>query len=164
VAPVVIFLSDGAYEGLVKLAREAEYIRGEQRSRGLSKFMYALVTINPTTNLWLDKRPASIKEILLEELEEGLFPTWDKGDRRWPRPLGVEYTLLPRAAELALELGVIKSNAPGLRGRGDRLTVSALSSQFWEAVGIGWLQPVNPAPVPLFRSKARKKREEDLVW
>ena len=158
----LLFLSDEAYNGLVQQARETLFIRTETRPRGLSKFMTRLLESNPLPDLWIDNRPDYLQAILEEELEGGYFPTWDKGDRRFPRNLGVTPVVLIKSALLARTLGVIKSNAPKQRGRGDTLTQQALSSEFWEAVGLSWLKPTH-LPQGFFRSKLRVQPEE-LIW
>jgi hypothetical protein len=123
--------------------------------------MAKLLTANPTPEDWKDTRPDFLQEMDIESLEAGLTPTWDDGERKYNRFISFEEHQVDKAAGLARLLGVVKSNEykPGPR---NFLTKASLNSEFWEAIGLGWLTPVNQ-PVHYFRTKVRKPKTE-LAW
>jgi hypothetical protein len=156
-----LFLSDEAYDGLVAQARKVGFVRGVERSKGVGPYMRALLELNPTGPEWRDTRPEWASALDIPNLEEGQLPIWDKGDARILRRFGGS-VILDRAAILAYDLGIVKSNTPGLRGRGDRFSVPALVSQFWEAVGLKWLTPAQ-MPHNTYKTKLHKHWPE-IEW
>jgi hypothetical protein len=148
-----MFLSHRAWEGLITQATEAGFVRGGLKARGLSKFMDGLLLLNPYPDQWVDTRPRHIQATDLSRLTEGLLPIWSDGDVKWPR--GHKFRDLDKTAQLAKEIGITRT--------GRTLSRHNTISEFWEAVGLGWLKPKNIPPPPAFRTKPRRVRTE-LDW
>jgi hypothetical protein len=156
-----IFLSDTAYEGLCKQARNTQFIRGVF-ARGLGYYMSALLDINSTPEQWRDNRPWHLTATDIDNLESGETPMWDNGERKWVRNISFK-SPIDRSALLAFELGVVKSNSPNMKGHG-ALMHSSLVNSFWEAVGLGWLVPT-ALPRPAYNNKYKPTpNREGMNW
>jgi hypothetical protein len=117
-----------------------------------------LVIANANPTMWLDTRPTHLAQLTQEELESGSFTTWDDGDYRLVRALTISPFTIDRVAQLARQLGVVRIGRPG-----KVLKATALNSQFWEAVGLGWLTPRQAPTAPKWKSRVRKQFQ-DLEW
>lgn len=141
---VQIFMSNRAWDALLEQARHADYIRGFIRTKGIGLYMHDLVANNLFTNEWEDTRSHSMQLSALDDLEAGRFSEWDDGSPKFVRQVVLpnitpQLSTVAASAALAWQLGVVKVTAGG----SGRRQQPALASQFWEAVGLGWLTPTN---------------------
>lgn len=156
-----IFLSDKAYQGLIAQAREKDFVRGFNRPKGLGLYMSGVLRLNPTIDTWKDTRPASLQAMTLNDLEAGQFTQWDDGELRAvrlltiPQPHNDNIEAINIVRELGFQLGVLKL-AP------HKLKKATMFSQFWEAIGLGWLTPMK-LPEPKYVREFRAKKE-DIEW
>lgn len=153
-----LFLSDSAFEGLVKIVRYTGHIRGQTKNRGLNTFMSGLLQQNPTPDSWKDTRPENIKAQDLPGLEGGRLPIWDDGDTRFSRLIKIEPTIEP---ELARQLGIIKQHP---MRKFPSFSDASLTSEFWEAIGIGWLTAVNEPTGPDYKTNRLLQTSTELEF
>jgi hypothetical protein len=150
---VVVWMSDKAFTRLVGMGRESGYIRGKRSAKGITNYLTALVKANASKEDWEDCRPAFAKDEVVTDLEMGFIPAWTDGDYRRQRGMTVAPETVLIVKELAKELGIIRQG-PALRV----FKPLAVFSEFWEAVGIGWLKPKVKPVDPVFKQPLRKEK------
>lgn len=152
-----IHLSDTAYEKLISQGRYNGHIRRDS-AFGLSHYMSGLLEKNPNPSDWIDTRPEHIKAQDLDELLSDRLPIWDDGETRTKRLIKLNPTIEP---ELARQLGIFRIHPH--HGH-PLMKPAALTSEFWEVVGIGWLTPINEPTPPKYKRKVREKAHWEIEF
>lgn len=163
-----VSISDTAYAGLAQQAYELGYVRGagpDNRPRGLSAYVTMLAT-----RQWADARPEPLRGT--GQWHPGLEPLKERCLYLTPHTVAT-------LGHVALDLGIFpyKSQLPVVNGwrreatppvlwpagatPPGRTSVKALAGPVLEAIGHGWLQPIQPllaAPPDLYQGPSRAKQ------
>lgn len=129
----VLYISDEAYQVLVRDARMLGYIRGET-ARGLADYVAFLMTCRMT-----DARPPEVRELDQDMLDSHVTPEWHIHEPRLRRKLKLtEYTLTLAAAH-AIALGIAYPRSMGIADAPCVTELPACMSILLEAVGTEWV-------------------------
>lgn len=167
---VTLHISDHAYESLVQMAYEMGYVRGVRpgdRPRGLSLFVDALARYK-----WEDARPDYVQGT--DQWHTGLEPLKERGLsllRATVVDLGnmaLDFRIFPFKTQAPVINGFRReATPPVLRAPGSPLgttTIKALVAPVLEAIGLGWLRPVDGlvhAPPDLYARPTRRYQQRE---
>jgi hypothetical protein len=137
--PLLLYLSDRAYAGLYQLGIGRGYIKPNlKRIQGMSAFVEALSFCE-----FEDVRPDNVREEHVQQLLFHRYPAWRvhsmDGYRRM-RTFMLRESTHTRFALLALQHKII---FPRLRLKGAPSSPLAITANVLEAIGIGYLQPLD---------------------
>lgn len=153
-------MSPAAHEGLYNLAVHCGFNSPYYTSRGISTFLHACATAQ---TVWTDRRPPHVKEASHGAHQT---PIWNDGSHHYHRSLGelpVSYLTTVAHSHHITPYARQRVTIEGLRT--DRLRMVDLRSYgpvsvvspVLEAIGLMWLQPVEP-PSKLMLDKAPRPR------
>lgn len=141
--PLVYYITDYAYEKLIDLAKQLNYIEpNAKRAKGMSEFLDAL-----SHQEFIDTRPPE----MIEEHEKASLrsspPRWTiTGEYRKPRLLSLTPTSIFNYLKIGILTGVIVTEKLVNPGRINR-SEEALVASVLEAIGLELLTPTSLPPV-----------------
>lgn len=132
------YVSDKAYDTLIALAKQQNYVqRSLIRPRGLSEFLEALSNYRMQ-----DTRPDSEVERHLFEISTHHAPIWASYYLRRARALTLYRQSTANYIHIALQMGIIREEAPWTIGGPNRLNPTSVIGYVLESIGLGWITPV----------------------
>lgn len=150
-----LYLSDDAVAFLKRQAKDYSYIsrHAHNNSRGFGDYIVALASCK-----FIDTRPYDVKQMDMPLLESGELPEWSLSLQRKPVLVKVTDDAVAKLRETALHFGITNK----LRADSADLKYSPVSAML-EAVGIGWLSPVD-MPVCTHPPKGRARYKKEYIW
>jgi hypothetical protein len=131
------YISDTAYFRLVNAAQRYRYVQfGSKRVKGLSEFLNDLAKIPME-----DTRPPIVRERHVEEIRNNRAPTWMNTRLRRQRLLTLTEDSIQRYFLVAYQVGIVRAD-PYPVGGPDRSTPYPSVALVLEAIGLGWLTPI----------------------
>lgn len=147
--PDLYHISDKAYEHLVELAIEHNFVRGGSlRRAGMSRFIERLAF-----RTFVDTRPDEYRAADEARMSRFRCPIWVDGSIRRMRTLDLSDEALSQYCAKALELNITLGRY--YRGGPWWKSPTSITATMLEAIGLGWLTPtripveLGPAKTPM---------------
>lgn len=133
-------LSDTAYNHLLDLARQANYIYStdlvKSKPKGISEFLNIISEFT-----YQDSRPSYIKQSDLQRLQNQRLPYWSLEYQRRARWFKLTDAARQAYVCIAMQFGITNN----YYYKTQRLSTTSLVNATLEAIGIEWLTPTQPA-------------------
>lgn len=130
-----LYISDPAYEELVRQARQAGYIT-RSTANGLSRYLQWLLT----NCVFDDTRPEAVKALDTDMLSAHMAPEWRLHSPRLPRQVCLSNAALTNAAVQAAALGMAFAPVKRLLGAPTFYDDVQCAGILLEALGTSWVK------------------------